>query len=463
MSYTYFPMNGSLITMTHVCRSWRNTLLSTPDLWTQIDFSVSTNPEQVECFLRRSKKLPLDIHHYLEDLDRVEPFISTTIHNLPRLGRLDIDSCLPRLGRLLEYFSAPTPELEHLKITNDPNITDKDMKLPNTIFGGRLPKLTVLELGYLRTDLRSFNFPSLTWFSFMTGTKISIQDLMSFFERCPLLEFIQICLEYTAQQPIPPRERVRLGALKGLRFDQTACTSGLLDHLVLPNCTEVMLKGHFTGADLDHYGDPAARIHPSSIDHLPVMRGITKAVAMPCSCILSGPNGTLRFWCPENRENFNAEFFTFSPITLSGIRELWVGATELFSDCTTWKQTAAGAHGAFEVLTKVEDLTVFNCDIEPIFATLGTRIGDVVLLPGLRRLTIYVGRGGLGISALIQCAKARKEHSRPLGEVTITFENEPGVDVIQGVESLREFVEGLTHRVGVSPVSEWEGEDCGIW
>ena len=458
-------MNGPLITMTHMCRSWRNILLATLDLWTQIDFSVITKPQQAESFLRRSKKLPLDIHHDLEDLDPVEPFLSTTIHNLPRLRRLAINSCLPRLGRFLEYFSAPAPELEYLSIANDINITDKDMELPSTIFRGRLPKLRVLELHCLRTDLRNFNFPSLARFTFITGTKISIQNLTSFSERCALLEFIQVCLEYTAQQPIPPRERVLLVALKELRSDQTACTSGLLDRLILPNCTEMMLKGHFVGKVLDDFGDPAARIHPSSIDHLPVMREITKAVAMPRSCVLSGPNGYLRFWCPqENREGFNAEFFTFSPVAVSGIRELWIGATtEFFSYRTLWKQTAAGVRGAFEVLTKVEDLTIIGCETEPIFATLGSKIGDAVLLPGLRRLTIYVGDGDLDILALIQCAKARKEHSRPLGEVTITFENEPGADVIQEVELVSGFVEGLIHRVGVSPLLKWECRDCGIW
>ena len=59
----------------------------------------------------------------------------------------------------------------------------------------------------------------------------------------------------------------------------------------------MMLKGQFTGEAFDSYGCPAAQIHPSSIDHLPVTRGITKAVAIPNACILSGKNGNLRFWC----------------------------------------------------------------------------------------------------------------------------------------------------------------------
>jgi len=466
--YSYFPMNTPLITMTHVCRSWRNVLLSTPSLWTQIDFSMSSNSQQAEGFLRRSGNQLLDIHQYLEDDDHVEPFLSTTFHNVFRLQRLSITSSLPYLKRLLENFLAPGPELEYLEIANDANVTEEDIKLPK-IFGGRLPKLTSLSLYSLRTNLRDFNFPSLTRFTFETGTKISVQDLTSFFARCPLLEFIQISLSYTPQPPTaPPRRRVCLFALQELRFDQTASTTGLLDHLILPQCTEVMLKGQFTGAVFNSYGNPAARIHPSSIDHLPVTRGITKAIAMPHSCVLSGPNGNLRFWCFDTtRRNFDAEFFTsFSPISVSEIRELWVGqSTESYPRTSRklWKQTTARIHGTFGVLTKVEDLTIINCETEPFFTTLGSTVDDGILLPGLRRLTIYAGCGDLDISALTRCAETRKEHSRPLLEVTLVWEEEPGADFIQEVELLREFVGELIYRIGETPKLSWTGEGCGGW
>jgi len=465
-------MNGPLVTMTHVCRSWRNVLFSTPSLWTQLDFSRSTNSQQAKDFLRRSGGLPLDIYQSFEDPDEAEPFFSTTLRNLSRLRRLDMNSCIDHFGRLLERFSASAPVLEHLTISNDPNITDKDMKFPSTIFGGRLPKLSSLSLCFLRTDLRGLNLPSLTRFSFTTGAKTSVRNLTSFFGRCPLLEFIQICLNLYTLEPLAPpplKKRVCLAALKELRLDQMACSSGLLDHLILPKCTEMMLKGHFTGGTPDYYGSPTPQIHQSSIAHLPVTREITKAVAMRNSCVLSGPNGNLRFWCFDgNREKLNAEFFTlFSPISTLEIRELWVGPnTKPYSSGSSkpWKQTAPGVRSAFEVLTKVEDLTIVSCETGPFFATLDTATDSGILLPGLRRLTIYVGCGDLDVSALVQCAKARKEHSRPLGEVAIIFGSEPQTEVVQVLESLREFVEKLDYRAGVAPVlKHWEGQGDGMW
>jgi len=199
---------------------------------------------------------------------------------------------------------------------------------------------------------------------------------------------------------------------------------------------------------------------------MPVMKGFTKAVAMPNSCILSGPNGNLRFWCFHGtRGDFDAAFFTsFSPISALEIKELWVGQeTKSHTVNKPWKQTVAGAHGAFAVLTKVEDLTIVSCETGPIFAALDTTADDGVLLPGLRRLTIFVGCGDLDVPALIRCAKARKKHSRPLGEVTIVFREVATTDSIWEVELLKEFVAEVSHYVGAAPVLVWRGADCDSW
>ena len=101
--YNDFSMNAPLITMTHVCRSWRNALLSTTSLWKKINFSVSKS-QQAEGFLRRSGNQPLDIFHYLEDQDRVEPFLSATLHNVSRLRRLKIGSSFPLPRWIVEKF-----------------------------------------------------------------------------------------------------------------------------------------------------------------------------------------------------------------------------------------------------------------------------------------------------------------------------------------------------------------------
>ena len=155
-----------------------------------------------------------------------------------------------------------------------------------------------------------------------------------------------------------------------------------------------------------------------------------------------------------------------APISISEIGELLVGQrTESYSSThrRPWEQTAARVRGAFGVLTKVEDLTIVSCEMVPFFATLGATVDGAALLPGLRRLTIYVGCGDLEISALIQCAEVRLESSRPLGEVTIIFENEPGTDVIREVESLRKLVGELDYRIDVTPALQWGDKNGESW
>jgi len=133
----HFPQNKPLITMTHVCRSWRDALLSIPSLWTKIDFSMSTKSQQ-EAFLCRSGKQPLNIYHYLEYEEHIEPFLSITSHNIFRIQELYISSCLRNLAALLRNFSA-APELKYLTIENDSNISKMEINLPK-IFGGQMPK-----------------------------------------------------------------------------------------------------------------------------------------------------------------------------------------------------------------------------------------------------------------------------------------------------------------------------------
>ena len=165
--------------MTHVYWSWRNLLLSTPTLWTRIDSSAYKS-KQVESFLGRSEGQLLDIFKFFERGEHMEPFLSITLRNT-RLQRLKIVSFLRHLDHVLVRSTRPALELKHLDIGNEHDITEKDMRLPGTIFDGQLPKLTSLTLCHLHMDLRGSNLPSLTRFSFRTGTKISFGNLTQFF------------------------------------------------------------------------------------------------------------------------------------------------------------------------------------------------------------------------------------------------------------------------------------------
>ena len=184
-----FPMNESLIAMTHVCQSWRNTLISTPSLWKRIDFSTCYSKQGMG-FLRRSGEQLLDIYLIFEIENDTEPLLSTTLHNLYRLRRLEIVIHSLDFEHVLTQFTRSAPVLEYLHINNE--LEGSDIELGDTIFDGHFPKLLGLSLYCFRMDFRTFNFPSLRRFTFMTATEISLQDLASFFGRCPSLNFTSI-------------------------------------------------------------------------------------------------------------------------------------------------------------------------------------------------------------------------------------------------------------------------------
>ena len=150
----------------------------------------------------------------------------------------------------------------------------------------------------------------------------------------------------------------------------------------------MMLKGGLSDRAYIRRGTPAARIHPSSIDH-PMARGITKAVVMEGSCTFSRPSGKLSIRLfQETRQDIDAHFFTlFSPISTLQIREFWIGQRTTYgpsnNHTTSWKQTATGLRRTFEVLTYVEGLTIVRCKMELFLQILGETVHGRILLPGL--------------------------------------------------------------------------------
>jgi len=47
--------------------------------------------------------------------------------------------------------------------------------------------------------------------------------------------------------------------------------------------------------------------------------------------------------------------------------------------------------------------------------------------------------------------------------VIVVWEKDPGAVVREEVESLREFVGELVHRVGEAPKLFWRGDECDWW
>ena len=177
---------------------------------------------------------------------------------------------------------------------------------------------------------------------------------------------------------------------------------------------------------------------------------------MPNSCTFSGTNGNLSIWCRKGIRGYSDGdyfYFVLPDHRLADQGALgWTGNRTLFyyHPCGPWGKTIGWVYGAFEMPKEAEDLAIVSCETWPFFMAFGATVNGENL-PGLRGFTIYVGYGGLHVSALIQLAKTRKEHFRSLEGVTVVLERDPEADVIQEVESFREFMGKLTHGFCEAP------------
>lgn len=158
---------------------------------------------------------------------------------------------------------------------------------------------------------------------------MSVQDLATFFRRYHSLKLIQNSLAYIESPVTPPGN--------GVAQNSDSTTRPHLRALLSPHPPNVRrVDAKFAGEEFDDHGESLARIHPLLIDLLPVTRGIMRAVAILNAITLSGPSGNLRFWCfEETLGSFDAGFSTLlSPISISGIGELWVVRPSL--DAEVW-------------------------------------------------------------------------------------------------------------------------------
>jgi len=174
---SHLEVNTSLVTATHVCHLWRTTLLSSPRLWSHLDFK---NEERALVFLERSKSAPLVV----DLVDRWYPL---------EIAREPLNEIATRVTALFAHHG---PLLDELLIQPMPMLEVLDVsetgKLPPTK-PAHLPSLTSLIIYGL--DPLRYRVPLLTSFhlthdSFHAPREWTASILLDFFRNCSLLEAV---------------------------------------------------------------------------------------------------------------------------------------------------------------------------------------------------------------------------------------------------------------------------------
>ncbi|KAF9643103.1 hypothetical protein BDM02DRAFT_3077510, partial [Thelephora ganbajun] len=100
------------ITLTHVCRTWREVFTSCSSLWT--DFNCM-NAEKTRVYLERSKSSPINLRIRREDgLFPRDPLFQVVPHAIDRLESLFISTNPDYLQEITDHLSHPAPVLKEL-------------------------------------------------------------------------------------------------------------------------------------------------------------------------------------------------------------------------------------------------------------------------------------------------------------------------------------------------------------
>ena len=244
------PSKRDLINATAVCRHWRDTLLSSPDLWCDIDCSGSRGPLRDHMFrecLGRSGTVPLNIRltsvRYLPDI---------TPH-LARFSALEIMVVAPeQLQKIASRFSQPAPILQKLNISGVAPWTQIGLSIPPGLFGGDFASLRTLRLvGFSFLKLPP-HFPQLTRFDLKTHAHSALRTdaMLEALERMPLLQVLHVkfCPDHPPSSstsaprlPTPPKlKEVELSSFND-HAGPPPFIPPLLSALVLPIVEQVMI------------------------------------------------------------------------------------------------------------------------------------------------------------------------------------------------------------------------------
>jgi hypothetical protein len=236
--------NRFILSMTHVCRSWRVRLIGVKRLWREIAFTAEINPVGIRMathFLTRLEDDDTTLHIYagLPFGDIVDPKIGALLSRLrDQTHRWEKFFYWGRLAPYRPYLDLPAPRLQHFSGHND--ISHIILGQTTQFFAGHAPALQSLVTSALRNwqPASLINLQTLDLWD--CAPELSIKSLLSALRSTPQLEEINVVSPNPPVLDCPPDEVVNLPHLKNLKV-QNPDFGTIVRHLVIPNVQIVHL------------------------------------------------------------------------------------------------------------------------------------------------------------------------------------------------------------------------------
>ena len=451
----YRDTDKELIVLTHVCRGWRERFISCCSLWTSLD---CTNVERTHIYLDRAKTSPLEISLGEGDC---APFLNDafllTVPHLGRLNSLALSGSSDNLLQLVKYFGTPAPLLKKLNLTFTCTTTSV---LQGKIFDGSLSSLRELRLSGVIADLAWGNMSSLKTFVLcqIQGDKVSVTQLLNFFERAPLLRKIRLEHAFPNSSDAPRGRVVSLPHLEFLTIVAQPAHTILLNHLSIPAGA-----GLSQGFNFNDDKSPIPIYLPKTPNNLKSVSRITSinlSFNSGMSLRLNGPPSGTHYvqggWVGESPSLPILDRRVLQSLSLFGISAVERLAIAECKASSSTKTEKSPVYLTLLSMNNLRTLTLTHCVNFPFILALnpGRNPSRTVVCPGLEELVLYtVSKASFCMKELLEMVKERASSGAKLSAVTIVCSQEfaPAKEVLK----IREYVTRVEYRLD-DVVPDWD-------
>lgn len=410
---------ADLVTLTHVCRSWRDIFTSRSSLWASLN---CTNVRKTLAYIERSKSIPLDI--CLDDGSYHNDALLLVAPHIDRLGSLTIRGSVNIIPDLIKHFSHPAPLLWKLEVGLDVYRTHH-LVFPTTLFNGDLSSLRELSLaGAIQLPWR--NLSSLGVFKHYqpaSANPPSTAQLLDLLESAPLLRDIELHHPASTPQNAPSGRVVPLPLLEILNLNSPTAHTALLKHLSIPTGASLALDYYFSEDEpltLDYLPEDI-----NNLNNLPHITSVSLYLGMvQHRARFDGPSGRLYLrgsWgSGDPLYVVRSQIFrTLRKLNLSSAQRLVV------TKYTTSLGKRVEKSPIFQTLllmNGIHTLTLIKCNNLSFIRALNPENNDAgtVACPNLEELVLYIKRlDWLHASELKEMASARSGRHAKLPSITI--------------------------------------------
>jgi len=401
-----------VVTLTHVCRAWREVFVSRSSLWTNFDCS---DEEKTRVYLERSKSSPINLSLDLlvrDDIVPCDPFFQIIPHATGRLKSLFVVGLTGGVEVVTSHLSHPAPLLERLSIRSEPPLTLRHPVLPSALFDGDLSSLHVLRLECVHSELPWKNMVNLTSFNLSyTPEEIPVGLILDFFESAPHLEAIELYFAIPTSG-VQDRQVVSLGCLKSMHIKNDDMPSVLLDHLLIPVGAKLEIEADLLSSLIGEH-------LPRSLDNLKNFSNFTAIRLQDTDMEFSGPNGQVKITLWTSRGDP-------TELTLESLAEFDTSKTERLEIEDGDLLSKEPLYQALLPMKDLRTLTLSGCTNPDIFicALQPTTSSEVMVCPKLEEFVLvphplYLGGDRSDITSITEMAAARASRGGKLKTVRI--------------------------------------------